>query len=603
MQYGLIRTAAIAPEMRVADPEYNALSAAKAIKTAAGEGAQLVVLPRLFLTGCTCGALFNTASLIKKAENALLTLAQQTEDCDCAVAVGLPVAYRGRLFDCAAVLCAGQLVGLTCAGDPPAPFAPGKECFVDLCGAQVPMAPDTVYRCENAHELSFNIEIGEVLPALAPITVHLDASPETAFSDEHRAGTILARTRQSGGAMICCCPCSDESTTDFVYSGAQLIAENGVMLAHTLPFEDGCAITEIDYELVCRNCKPKLETVEAEFELCGLELTLPLYRTVEKDPFMPSYADRDGLCRKVLQLQARGLARRMAHTNAKAVVLGISGGLDSTLALLVAVRACEILGKPVDTVQAVTMPCFGTSARTKSNAEKLCEQLNVPLRHVNITAAVEQHFRDIGHDGVTTDAAFENSQARERTQILMDLANMLGGFVIGTGDLSELALGWATYNGDHMSAYAVNGDVPKTFIRHVVEYCAKTSSDPALAETLRDIIGTPVSPELLPITGKESDQKTEDIVGPYELHDFYLYNLLKNGYTPEKIGWLAKAAFAGEYSPETVDKWLSTFMRRFVSQQFKRSCLPDGPAVFDFSLSPRAGFNFPSDASGNVLKY
>ncbi|MBR4304891.1 MAG: NAD(+) synthase, partial [Clostridia bacterium] len=361
MQYGLIRTAAIAPEMRVADPEYNALSAAKAIKTAAGEGAQLVVLPRLFLTGCTCGALFNTASLIKKAESALLTLAQQTEDCDCAVAVGLPVAYRGRLFDCAAVLCAGQLVGLTCAGDPPAPFAPGKECFVDLCGAQVPMAPDTVYRCENAHELSFNIEIGEVLPALAPITVHLDASPETAFSDEHRAGTILARTRQSGGAMICCCPGTHESTTDFVYSGAQLIAENGVMLAQSLPFEGGCAITEIDYELVCRNCKPKLETVEAEFELCGLELTLPLYRTVEKDPFMPSYADRDGLCRKVLELQARGLARRMAHTNAKAVVLGISGGLDSTLALLVAVRACRILGKGADTVQAVTMPCFGTS--------------------------------------------------------------------------------------------------------------------------------------------------------------------------------------------------------------------------------------------------
>ncbi len=603
MQYGLIRTAVLAPKMKVADPMYNAASAADAVRSAAEEGAQLIVLPRLFLTGGSCGSLFNTAALLHKAEQALDEFVQATAGLDCIAVVGLPVSYRGRVLDCAAAVCRGEIVGITCACAPAAPFCEGVEGVVTLCGRQVPMATDTVYRCVSAPELSFNIEIGETLPALAPVTVHLDAAPETVFAHDRRYNAALTRTHQSGGAMIvCACP-EGESTTDFVYSGACLIAEKGVILAESLPFEGGKAVSEIDFELANRSCRCETDTFEVEFDLSACELTLPLRRPIEKDPFVPSYTDRDSLCRRILELQARGLARRMAHTKAKAVVLGISGGLDSTLALLVAVRACEILGKPVDTVQAVTMPCFGTSKRTKTNAEKLCEQLNVPLRQVNITAAVKRHFLDIGHDGVTTDAAFENSQARERTQVLMDLANMLGGFVIGTGDLSELALGWATYNGDHMSAYAVNADVPKTTIRHVVEYCARMSEDPALSETLRDIIGTPVSPELLPLTGKESDQKTEDIVGPYELHDFYLYNLLKNGYTPHKIGWLARQAFEGEYSAETVDKWLSTFMRRFVSQQFKRSCMPDGPAVFDFSLSPRAGFNFPSDASGEVLKY
>ena len=593
MQYGLIRTAAIAPEMRVADPEYNALSAAKAIKTAAGEGAQLVVLPRLFLTGCTCGALFNTASLIKKAESALLTLAQQTEDCDCAVAVGLPVAYRGRLFDCAAVLCAGQLVGLTCAGDPPAPFAPGKECFVDLCGAQVPMAPDTVYRCENAHELSFNIEIGEVLPALAPITVHLDASPETAFSDEHRAGTILARTRQSGGAMICCCPGTHESTTDFVYSGAQLIAENGVMLAQSLPFEGGCAITEIDYELVCRNCKPKLETVEAEFELCDLELTLPLYRTVEKDPFMPSYADRDGLCRKVLELQARGLARRMAHTNAKAVVLGISGGLDSTMALVVCYECCRKLGLPSENIVAVSMPGFGTEARTRDNSVALAEALKVDLRIIPITEAVNQHFKDIGHDPSKTDVVYENSQARERTQILMDIANQTGGLVVGTGDLSENALGWCTYNGDHMSMYAVNASIPKTLMRHIISNYASVSPQ-KLAEILLDVCDTPVSPELVP--GK---QYTEEIIGSYDLHDFFLYNFIKYGTSPAKLLCMAAKAFEKDYTKEKIFEVMNTFFTRFFQSQFKRAAMPDAPDLTGIELSK---FEMPSDASARAWK-
>ncbi|MBQ2866373.1 MAG: NAD(+) synthase [Clostridia bacterium] len=601
MQYGFIKTAALAPKMRVADPEFNARSAIDAVKAAAKQGVELVVLPRLFLTGCTCGGLFNTVSLLKKAEDALLTLAVQTASLNCATVVGLPVSYRGRLLDCSAVVCGGEVVGLTCAQNPDAPFCEGVEGYASIGGTQVPLSPDTVYRCRGS-QLSFCIEIGEVLSTLAPLTLHLEGTAETVSAHSRRISAALSRTRQSGGALVCCCTGADESTTDFVYSGAQLIAERGVMLAESKPFGAAAAVSEIDCELISRTCLCPAETLELEFEL-DLSLEGKLTRRIEKDPFMPSYADKDDTCRMILELQARGLARRMEHTGAKAVVLGISGGLDSTLALLVAVRACRILGKPVDTVQAVTMPCFGTSKRTKTNAEKLCEQLSVPLRQVNITAAVERHFRDIGHDGVTTDAAFENSQARERTQVLMDLANMLGGFVIGTGDLSELALGWATYNGDHMSAYAVNADVPKTTIRHVVEYCAKMSEDPALSETLRDIIGTPVSPELLPLTGKESDQKTEDIVGPYELHDFYLYNLLKNGYTPQKIGWLAKQAFEGEYSAETVDKWLSTFMRRFVSQQFKRSCMPDGPAVFDFSLSPRAGFNFPSDASGAVLKY
>lgn len=598
MNYGFVKVVSCAPQLKLADCKYNAEAIIQSSKNASAKGASLIVFSELGISGASCGALFTQKRLLDNAFSALCEIAKATKGLNCAIVVGAPLSFYGKAYNCAAVLCGGEIIGIVPAQKANGVFSAGGEGkTLSICGKTVPFDSDLVFRCADMPELSFGIEIGEEKKINAALTLHLCASGETVMSEALRRVTIQARSQNRG--FIYNCAGRGESTTDFVCGGAQLIAENGVILAEAKPFGNQYAESELDVQYLSSICAIESTSKEVTFNLKKVQTSLS--RVIEKDPFAPSYADKDELCAKALELQAQGLAARVRCTYSKGLVLGISGGLDSTLALLVAVRAMEICGMTSANIQALTMPCFGTSNRTRGNAEKLCDALGVPLKCVNITAAVNQHFADIEHSGAP-DAAFENSQARERTQILMDIANMQNALVVGTGDLSELALGWATYNGDHMSSYAVNADIPKTFIRHMVEYYAKNTENKELCNVLRDIVATPVSPELLPISGNESDQKTEDIVGPYELHDFFIWNIARCGFAPEKVKYLAEYAFKGQYDRATIEKWLSTFCRRFITQQFKRSCCPDGPAVFDFSLSPRAGYNFPSDVSPDIWK-
>jgi len=598
MNYGFVKVISCAPQLKLADCKYNAEAIIQSAKNAAAKGAALIVFSELGISGASCGALFTQKRLLDNALAALCEIAKATKGLNSAIVVGAPLYFYGNIYNCAAVLCGGEIIGIVPTQKAKGVFSAGGEGkTLSIGGKAVPFDSDLVFRCADMPELAFGIEIGEEKKINAPLIVHLCARGETVMKDGMRRAKTIARSENRG--FIYNCAGRGESTTDYVCCGAQLIAENGVILTESKPFGAQYAESELDMQYLSSLCKIGGTAKEATFSLKKVQTSLS--RIIEKDPFAPSYADKDELCAKALEIQAQGLAARVRCTYSKGLVIGISGGLDSTLALLVAVRAMELCGMTSANIQALTMPCFGTSNRTRGNAEKLCEALNVPLKCVNITAAVNQHFADIEHGG-TPDAAFENSQARERTQILMDIANMKNALVVGTGDLSELALGWATYNGDHMSAYAVNGDIPKTFVRHIVEYYAKNTADEALREVLRDIVATPVSPELLPISGNESDQKTEDIVGPYELHDFFIWNIAKCGFTPEKVKYLAEYAFKGQYDRATIEKWLGIFCRRFITQQFKRSCCPDGPAVFDFSLSPRAGYNFPSDASPDMWK-
>ncbi|MBQ2819445.1 MAG: NAD(+) synthase [Clostridia bacterium] len=598
MNYGFVKVISCAPQLKLADCKYNAEAIIQSAKNAAAKGAALIVFSELGISGASCGALFTQKRLLDNAFAALCEIAKATKGLNSAIVVGAPLYFYGNIYNCAAVLCGGEIIGIVPTQKSSGVFSAGGEGkILSIGGKAVPFDSDLVFRCADMPELAFGIEIGEEKKINAPLIVHLCAKGETVMKDSMRRAKTIARSENRG--FIYNCAGRGESTTDYVCCGAQLIAENGVILTESKPFGAQYAESELDMQYLSSLCKIGGTAKEATFSLKKAQTSLS--RIIEKDPFAPSYASKDELCAKALEIQAQGLAARVRCTYSKGLVIGISGGLDSTLALLVAVRAMELCGMTSANIQALTMPCFGTSNRTRGNAEKLCEALNVPLKCINITAAVNQHFADIEHGGAP-DAAFENSQARERTQILMDIANMQNALVVGTGDLSELALGWATYNGDHMSSYAVNGDIPKTFVRHIVEYYAKNTADEALREVLRDIVATPVSPELLPISGNESDQRTEDIVGPYELHDFFIWNIAKCGFTPEKVKYLAEYAFKGQYDRATIEKWLGIFCRRFITQQFKRSCCPDGPAVFDFSLSPRAGYNFPSDASPDMWK-
>ena len=600
MNYGFVKVISCAPQIKVADCHYNGEAIIQSVKNAAAKGAYLVVFPELCITSGSCGALFTQKRLLDNAVSVLFEIAKSTKGLNIAAVVGLPLGFYGKTYNCAAVLCDGEIIGIVPAKCGKGVFAAaGAGKTLTLSGKTVPFDSELIFRCSNMPDFAFAVQIGENSAPVAPLTVRISSDAETVTRELDRILWVRARSSEKKSGVIYCCSGRGESTTDFVCGGHQIIAENGVMLAESKPFGSQYAESELDMQYLAANCPVDDTSKEAVFTIQPKQT--PLSRKIEKDPFAPAYASKDILCKKALEIQAQGLAARVRCTGSKGVVIGISGGLDSTLALLVAVRAMELCSMTSKNIQALTMPCFGTSNRTKGNAEKLCELLNVPLKCVDITPAVNQHFADIGHSG-TPDAAFENSQARERTQILMDTANMLNALVVGTGDLSELALGWATYNGDHMSAYGVNADIPKTFIRHMVEYCAKTCENPSLAEVLRDIAATPVSPELLPISGNESDQKTEDIVGPYELHDFFIWNIARCGFAPEKVKYLAQNAFAGEYDGPTIEKWLKIFCRRFITQQFKRSCSPDAPAVFDFSLSPRAGYNFPSDASPDLWK-
>ena len=499
----------------------------------------------------------------------------------------------------------------------------GETLTVALCGQAVPFGTRQIFACRELSAFRFGVEICEDLWVSAPpscglteagalIVANLSASGETVGKAEHRKLLVQSQSARTHSGYIYADCGEGESTTDGVYSGHCLIAENGTLLAERAPFAMGDWIaTELDLERLCGERRRNTTCAQApnatyhvnEFSMELTETTLT--RPVSPAPFIPEdEAERRSRCETILTIQAKGLAQRIVRSYSKTAVIGISGGLDSCLAMLVAAKAMDLLGRPHSDVIGVTMPGFGTTSRTKGNAETLCEELETQLRCIPIGAAVQQHFADIGHDENNHNVVYENAQARERTQVLMDLANMENGLVVGTGDLSELALGWATYNGDHMSMYAVNADVPKTLIRHVVAYCAdcaEAEGKQALADVLRDILDTPVSPELLPADAEGNiAQKTEDLVGPYELHDFYLYHMIRWGCTPDKLYRLAKTAFAGRYSDEVLLKWLKNFVRRFFAQQFKRSCLPDGPKVGSVGFSPRGDWKMPSDATARA---
>ncbi len=630
MNFGFIKAAAATPAVRVADPIHNAAACVELAGNAAAQGVKLLVFPELCLTGATCGDLYAHDRLIRGAKEALVSFAAETAELDLVSVVGLPVALGDRLYNCAAVVCGGTVLGLVPKTHlSPAErrifTAPPAELLVtDILGdgSFVQMGVKQLFVCSSLSTLRFCVEVGQdrcaALPPTADavsagaiIVCNPSATPETVDAEAFRRLTVQARTSNSLCGYILSEAGAGESTTDHVYGGHRLICEGGDVLAETAPFADGeLTVTELDVERMLRDrrvgdfdtasCGHCMENY-FDLEVKDTDLT----RFIDPHPFIPADSARRAThCERILTIQAKGLAKRVTAAWAKKLVLGISGGLDSTLALLVMARAMDLLERPRTDIVAVTMPCFGTTARTKSNATTLCEELGVDFRTVNIFDSVNQHFKDIGHDPNLRDVTYENAQARERTQILMDIANDEGGMVVGTGDLSELALGWATYNGDHMSMYSVNGNIPKTLVRELTAHVAaaeREKGNTKLAEALYDVLGTPVSPELLPAdeSGKIA-QKTEDLVGPYELHDFFLYYLLRYGFTPAKLLRMAQYALGETYDDATILKWLETFTRRFFNQQFKRSCLPDGPAVFGISVSPRGGLAMPSDAVSSL---
>ena len=624
MKDGFLKAAALSPALRVADCAYNTRQILTELRAAAARGVKLAVFPEFCLTGYTCGDLFLQRTLQQGALTGLQELLDASRELDTVALVGLPLMVRGKLYNCAAVFCRGQLLGLVPKTYLPnygefyekRQFTPGSTEveWVNVCGQDVPFGTSLLFRCRQMPSFVLGVELCEDLwSALPPSTFHalagatvianLSASDETVGKAEYRRALVENQSARLLCGYLYASAGHGESTQDMVFAGHDLIAENGTLLAEVKPFAGGLAETELDCQRMeserARNTsfEPSTEgyqTVEFDLALTDTVLT----RWVDPTPFIPHNEQlRAERCELILKMQADGLAKRLEHARAKTAVIGISGGLDSCLALLVAVRAMKQLGRPTSDVLAVTMPCFGTTDRTKSNAVLLAERLGCTLRTIDIGNAVKVHFKDIGQSMEDHSVTFENGQARERTQVLMDIANQTGGLVIGTGDLSELALGWCTYNGDHMSMYGVNGSIPKTLVKYLVEWVANHKVDDASRLTLLDIVDTPISPELIPADENGNiKQKTEDLVGPYELHDFFLYHFLRFGSHPSKIYFLAQKAFAGIYDNATVKKWLYTFFRRFFQQQFKRSCLPDGPKVGSVSLSPRGDWRMPSDA-------
>ena len=628
MNYGFIKACAVSPALRVADCPYNAQKTIEAMQQAAEDGCQLTVFPELGLTGYTCGDLFLQQPLLDAAEAALREILKASEALQLVALVGLPVTVDAKLYNCAAVVCQGALLGLVPKSHIPnyGEFyekrhycaAPAGVKEISFAGQKTLFGTKLLFRCETMQAFTLAVEICEDLWApLPPSTAHalagatvianLSASDETVGKAEYRRALVS----QQSARLLCAYLYADaghgESTTDMVFSGHNLIAENGALLAESRPFSQALACTELDLGrlLAERRRNTSFEPVTDGYETVFFHLPLreiPLTRYISPTPFVPADGGaRAERCELILQMQADGLAKRIEHAHAKTAVIGISGGLDSCLALLVAVHAMKKLDRSMDSILAVTMPCFGTTKRTRSNAEILCQELGVQFTEISIANTVRSHFADIGQSETNFDVTFENGQARVRTLELMDLANRTGGLVVGTGDLSELALGWATYNGDHMSMYGVNAGVPKTLVRHIVRYEADAANSDTLREVLLDILDTPVSPELLPAKENgEIAQQTESLVGPYELHDFYLYYVLRFGFSPAKIYHLAKTALGERYSDEVLLHWLRNFYRRFFQQQFKRSCLPDGPKVGSVTLSPRGDWRMPSDACVSV---
>ncbi len=624
MRDGFVKTAAVTPDMRVADVAYNTEKICEAIAEAASQGAKIIVFPELCITGYTCGDLFTQEVLLKEAKKALIRIAESTADKDCLVFVGTPLDMEGELYNVAAALNRGKILGLTTKTFLPnyaefyemRQFTPGPSAAREILfeGENIPFGPQLLFQAAGMEELIVSAEICEdvwspVPPSIraategAIILVNCSASDETIGKDAYRRELIKGQSARLIAGYIYANAGEGESTTDVVFGAHNLIAENGAILAESQRFKNEIIYTEIDiHRLIGERRKNTTFKMSGERSLIRIPFSIDaqqtsLTRQFPKKPFVPAdEKTRKERCEEILAIQAMGLKKRLSHTRAKTAVVGISGGLDSTLALLVTARAFDMLGKDKKEILAVTMPCFGTTDRTYQNACRMAQQVGATLKEVPIAEAVRVHFRDIGQPEDDHSVTYENSQARERTQVLMDIANRMGGMVIGTGDMSELALGWATYNGDHMSMYGVNASVPKTLVRHLVKYAADETADEQLKAVLYDVLDTPVSPELLPPKDGDIAQRTEDLVGPYELHDFFLYYMLRFGYSPAKIFRLARATFDEEYPSEVIIKWLETFIRRFFSQQFKRSCLPDGPKIGTVALSPRGDLRMPSDA-------
>lgn len=624
MRHGFIKVAAATPDIRVADVDYNKGQIIKQMDEAAEAGAKIIVFPELCITGYTCSDLFLQDILLNSAKKALVEIAEHTKNLDALVFVGVPIAVGGELYNVAAALNHGNILGFTTKSFLPnygefyemRQFRPGPKKAEKILfgGKEIPFGPQLLFVEKQMTNLIVSAEICEdvwspVPPSIeaaregATVIVNCSASDETIGKASYRESLISGQSARLISGYIYANAGEGESTTDLVFGGHNLIAENGTILAEAKRFSNGIIYTEFDVQKIANERRKNTTFTETQEHVLpripfGLEQTETiLTRTFPSRPFVPrDDQERAKRCEEILTIQAMGLKKRLAHTHAKSAVVGISGGLDSTLALLVTAKAFDALGLERSGITAVTMPCFGTTDRTYQNACKMSLKVGATLREVRIGDAVMQHFKDIGHDPQDHSVTYENSQARERTQVLMDIANQTGGLVIGTGDMSELALGWATYNGDHMSMYGVNASVPKTLVRHLVHYFADTCEDSSLKEVLYDVLDTPVSPELLPPKDGKIAQKTEDLVGPYELHDFFLYYFLRFGYAPSKIYRIAKYSFAGEYDDETIYKWLRTFCWRFFAQQFKRSCLPDGPKVGTVALSPRGDWRMPSDA-------
>lgn len=632
MKFGYVKVAAAVPSVTVADCRFNAQQAEKMIAVAAGKGVQILVFPELNLTGYSCGDLFQQSLLLEQAEMALMQVMNNTRQLDIVSILGVPVRVSGVLMNCAVVIQKGKMLGIV-----PKTYLPNYKEFYEqrwfasadtlaadtvirLCGQSVPVSAHLLF---EASDVCFGVELCEDVWATVPpssrlalqgaeIVFNLSADTENICKHSYLRSLLAQQSaRCLAGYVFASCGFG-ESTTDVVFAGNALIYENGTLLAASerFSFEEQLVMSEIDVERLrgerivnttfaagVRACKDMpVKRVQAEF-MPGRELELT--RGVDPHPFVPAGGRLlDERCEEIFSIQVAGLAKRLVHTRCKTVVVGISGGLDSTLALLVCVKTFDKLGLSRKGIVGITMPGFGTTDRTYNNALSLMQSLGVTVKEISIKEACIQHFKDIGHDINVHDVTYENGQARERTQLLMDYANKVGGLVIGTGDLSELALGWATYNGDHMSMYGVNGSIPKTLVRYLVAWVAGSGVDAQSRDTLLDIIDTPISPELIPADEDGNiRQKTEDLVGPYELHDFFLYYFLRFGFRPSKIFYLASVAFKGVYDGVTVKKWLTTFCRRFFNQQFKRSCLPDGPKVGSVSLSPRGDWRMPSDAS------
>lgn len=628
MKDGFIKVAAATPKVKVADPEYNTKEIIKIIRQARDEEASLLVLSELAVSGYTCGDLFLQDPLLDESLRGLMEIKRETKGMDMVVIVGCPLVVEHKLYNCGVFLFDGRILGVVPKIHLPnygefyeaRHFAKGKREVKDILldGEYVPFGANILLECTNIPELTIAMEICEDLwVPLPPSTYHAlagatvicnpSASVEITTKEVYRSALVSNQSARLLSGYVYANAGEGESTTDVVYSGHHLICENGTVLAEAKRFVNDVIYADMDVKRLAAERRKMTTFFEEESEeYRSVPFILPikvnqLTRKFPKNPFVPSSREeREKRCDEILSIQSMGLKKRLEHTNCTHAVVGISGGLDSTLAVLVTVRAFDMLDIPRENIICVTMPCFGTTDRTYQNAVSLIHELGATLKEVNIEKAVRQHFKDIEHEEDVHDVTYENSQARERTQILMDIANKYNGMVIWTGDMSELALGWATYNGDHMSMYAVNCSVPKTLVRYLVLYYAETVENKELSDVLMDVLDTPVSPELLPPVDGVISQKTEDLVGPYELHDFFLYYMLRFGFPKAKLYRMAKLTFAGDYDDETIQKWLDKFYWRFFSQQFKRSCLPDGPKVGSVAVSPRGDLRMPSDASVNI---